>query len=116
MPRSTPGVPVSAGAPRTSAAPAGSRLRALVENRARLVAALDATLPADFEDELQTLLVSMLPFYDLPTELLPRNTRAIGALGSAWPRQQPPHPPMLRWPCPGAPGQCRAARLFAPQR
>ncbi len=68
------------GAADPSTAPDGTRLRALAENRERLVEALDRMLPADLEDELQTLLVSMLPFYDPPSELLPRNTRAIGRL------------------------------------
>ncbi|MBC7172367.1 MAG: hypothetical protein H5U40_08080, partial [Polyangiaceae bacterium] len=62
-----------------STAPAG-RIRALIENRTRLVEALDRTLPASLEDELQNLLVAMLPFYDAPSELLPSNTRAIGKL------------------------------------
>ncbi len=63
-----------------STAPEGSRLRALAENRDRLVAALDQTLPAELEDELETMLLAMLPFYDPPRELLPSNTRAIAAL------------------------------------
>ncbi|MBC7171119.1 MAG: hypothetical protein H5U40_01760 [Polyangiaceae bacterium] len=57
-----------------------SRLRALAANRDRLIEALDQMLPAELEDELQTLLLSMIPFYDPPIELLPNNTRAIGAL------------------------------------
>ncbi len=63
-----------------STAPAGSRLEALAENRDRLVAALDATLPEDLEDELEQLLLDILPFYDPPSELLPSNTRAVAAL------------------------------------
>src|SRR5262245_20564600 len=53
------------GAASASAAPEG-RLRALIENRDRTVVALDRTLRADMEHDLQDLLVSMIPLYDPP--------------------------------------------------
>jgi hypothetical protein len=54
------------------------RLRAMAENRARLVSALDAALTAgQLDDELGTFLTELLPFYEAPQELLPEVTRAF---------------------------------------
>lgn len=56
------------------------RLRAMAEQRDRLVAALDQTLPEPLEDDLDHFMVQLLPFYEPPTELLPTQTRALGEL------------------------------------
>jgi hypothetical protein len=54
------------------------RLRALVDNRARLISALDAALTAGkLNDQLGTFLTELLPFYEPPRELLPQVTRAF---------------------------------------
>lgn len=59
---------------------APGRLQALAEQRAATVEALDRVLPASAEDDLQTMLLSILSLYDLPAEVLPSNTRELGAL------------------------------------
>lgn len=56
------------------------RLRAMAENRARLVDALDRTLPEELEDDLDAFMVQLVPFYDPPDERLPRQTRALAEL------------------------------------
>ena len=58
------------------------RLAALVNERARLVAALDNALPDqnNFHDELSTFLVNIVPLYDKPDETMPNQTRATAAL------------------------------------
>ncbi|MCB9616354.1 MAG: hypothetical protein H6722_28295 [Sandaracinus sp.] len=56
------------------------RLRAMAENRDRLVAALDRTLPEELEDDLDSFMVQLVPFYDPPDERLPNQTRALADL------------------------------------
>ncbi len=56
------------------------RLEAMAENRDRIVAALDRTLPATLEDDLNDFMLRLIPFYDPPTEQLPSQTRALGNL------------------------------------
>lgn len=56
------------------------RLVALMRNRDRLAAALDATMPEDTHDDLGLFLGDMLPFYDPPRERLPTNTRLLASL------------------------------------
>lgn len=51
------------------------RLVALHANRARLVGALDRTLPEPMEDELGAFLGALMPFFDPPEERLPAMTR-----------------------------------------
>lgn len=58
-------------------ADAPPRLVALLQNRARLVDALDRTLPAPIEDELGQFLGALLPFFDRPDERLPTQTRRL---------------------------------------
>jgi hypothetical protein len=54
------------------------RLRAMAENRARLVSALDAALTSgSLDDDLGTFLTELLPFYEPPRELLPEVTRGF---------------------------------------
>src|SRR5262245_54004861 len=54
------------------------RLRAMVDNRARLISALDAALTSGkLDDQLGTFLTELLPFYEPPRELLPQVTRAF---------------------------------------
>ncbi len=62
------------GAPPPGSTP---RLVALHENRARLVDALDRTLPDDQSDELGRFLGALLPFFDRPEERLPTQTRRL---------------------------------------
>lgn len=64
-------------APETAPTP---RLRALAENRARAVAALDQVMPEPLEDDLDRFMLELVPFYDPPEELLPSQTRALGNL------------------------------------
>ncbi|MBK6808605.1 MAG: hypothetical protein IPG81_06850 [Sandaracinaceae bacterium] len=59
---------------------APGRLQALAEQRGATVEALDRVLPASAEDDLQAMLVNILSLYDLPAEVLPSNTRELGAL------------------------------------
>lgn len=61
-------------------ADAPPRLVALMHNRDRLAAALDATMPVDTHDDLGLFLGDMLPFYDPPRERLPTNTRLLATL------------------------------------
>ncbi len=61
-------------------AAATPRLRALAENRDRLVGALDTVLPEEMQDDLQNFMVQLLPFYEPPEDYLPRSTRAIAQL------------------------------------
>ncbi|MCB9658099.1 MAG: hypothetical protein H6726_10665 [Sandaracinaceae bacterium] len=56
------------------------QLRALAENRTRLITALDATFPEALEDDLDTLLLDLLPLYDRPDEQLPNTTRGAASL------------------------------------
>ena len=56
------------------------RLAALAARRDRLVRALDRTLPADLEDDLDSFMLKLVPFYDPPDELLPQQTRAVANL------------------------------------
>ena len=56
------------------------RLRALSQNRDRLVRALDRVMPDDLHDDLQGFAVQMLPLYDAPDERMPRQTRAAADL------------------------------------
>jgi hypothetical protein len=56
------------------------RLAALAQNRARLVDALDRTLPEALEDDLSRFLLQVLPLYDPPTDALPQETRAVADL------------------------------------
>ena len=56
------------------------RLRAMAENRDRLVDALDRTLPEPLEDDLDAFMVQLVPFYDPPDERLPSQTRALAEL------------------------------------
>ena len=58
-------------------ADAPPRLVALHQNRARLVDALDRTLPEAMEDELGAFLGELLPFFDRPEERLPEQTRRL---------------------------------------
>jgi hypothetical protein len=58
-------------------ATAPARLIALHANRARLVQALDRTMPEDTTDELGRFLGALLPFFDPPEERLPRQTRRL---------------------------------------
>ena len=59
---------------------APGRLQALAEQRPATVEALEAVLPASAEDDLQALMVGILPLYDAPTERLPAQTRGLAAL------------------------------------
>lgn len=59
---------------------APGRLQALAEQRSGTVEALDRVLPESAEDDLQSMLLSILPLYDAPAEVLPSNTRELGAL------------------------------------
>lgn len=56
------------------------RLQAMAENRDRIVDALDRTLPATLEDDLNDFMLRLIPFYDPPREQLPSQTRALGNL------------------------------------
>ncbi len=56
------------------------RLAALAQNRARLVDALDRTLPATLEDDLSRFLLQVLPLYDPPNDAIPQQTRAVADL------------------------------------
>lgn len=56
------------------------RSRALADNRARLVEALDRILPETLEDDLQDFMLRLLPFYEAPANHIPRSTRAIARL------------------------------------
>lgn len=56
---------------------APARVVALMANRDRLVAALDATLPEDLTDELGGFLGELLPLMDDPVERVPRSTRLL---------------------------------------
>ncbi len=58
-------------------ADAPARLVALNANRARLVDALDRTLPDGIHDELGRFLGAVLPFFDPPDERLPEETRRL---------------------------------------
>ncbi len=58
-------------------ADAPARLVALDANRARLVDALDRTLPDAIHDERGTFLGAVLPFFDPPEERLPNQTRRL---------------------------------------
>lgn len=62
-------VPPGEGAP--------PRVVALMANRDRLVAALDATLPESLTDELGGFLGELLPLMDDPIERVPRSTRLL---------------------------------------
>lgn len=53
------------------------RLGALMANRARLVEALDRTLPEEMTDELGHFMGEILPFFDRPDERLPNQTRRL---------------------------------------
>jgi hypothetical protein len=54
------------------------RLRAMYENKERLISALDAALTSGkLDDELGNFLTELLPFYEPPKELLPEVTRAF---------------------------------------
>ena len=53
------------------------RLRALAENRDRLVPALDRVMPEELEDDVGDFMLSLLPFYEPPDDRLPRQTRAV---------------------------------------
>ena len=53
------------------------RLRALAENRERLVTALDRVMPEELEDDVGDFMLSLLPFYEPPDDRLPRQTRAV---------------------------------------
>ncbi|MEM9195633.1 MAG: hypothetical protein AAGF12_41080, partial [Myxococcota bacterium] len=68
--------PVCAGE-RELPADAPPRLMALVENRERLVAALDRIFPAELEDELGLFVSDLLPFFDEPEERLVTQTRKL---------------------------------------
>ncbi|HJL38321.1 MAG TPA: hypothetical protein RMG95_21685, partial [Polyangiaceae bacterium LLY-WYZ-15_(1-7)] len=70
---------VCAGTASPDAAPT-PRLRAMAENRDRLVAALDQTLPEPLEDDLDHFMLQLVPFYDPPAEQLPTQTRALADL------------------------------------
>jgi len=54
-------------------------LNALAGNRPRLVPALDSSIPEPTHDPLRQLLVDILPLYEAPTELIPAQTRELGA-------------------------------------
>jgi hypothetical protein len=56
------------------------RLAALDAQRARLVDALDRTLPEPLEDDLSRFLLQILPLYDPPDDVLPAQTRAAADL------------------------------------
>ncbi len=56
---------------------APARLVALHANRARLVEALDRTMPEETTDELGRFLGALLPFFDPPEERLPTQTRRL---------------------------------------
>jgi hypothetical protein len=56
------------------------RLAALDAQRARLVDALDRTLPEPLEDDLSRFLLQILPLYDPPDDVLPAQTRAVADL------------------------------------
>ncbi|MFT3928362.1 MAG: hypothetical protein QM778_37890 [Myxococcales bacterium] len=56
------------------------RLVALAQRRARIVRAVDDTLPVGVGDELELLMRQLLPFYDPPEERIQNNTRAFAAL------------------------------------
>ncbi len=57
-----------------------ARLRALAEQRARLVGALDTVLPEDLYDDLDHFMLQLLPLYEPPSDNLPRQTRATAEL------------------------------------
>ncbi len=56
------------------------RLRTLITERDRFVAAVDAVLPEASLDPFERFLGALLPFYDPPEERLPGQVRALGAL------------------------------------
>ena len=56
------------------------RLRALHQNRARFVDAVDRILPEAIEDDLSLFLGELLPLYDPPRERLPQQTRRLADL------------------------------------
>jgi hypothetical protein len=55
-------------------------ITALVNERTRVVEALDDALPEPIHDDLARFLVDIVPLYDLPGEILPRQTRATADL------------------------------------
>ncbi len=56
------------------------RLRALAQNRTRLVGALDRILPESLEDDVGDFMLQLLPFYEPPDDRLPRQTRATAGV------------------------------------
>jgi hypothetical protein len=53
------------------------RMRVLLENRARLAAAIDRALPETTHDDLGHFVGQLLPLHDPPLERVPRNTRLL---------------------------------------
>lgn len=57
-----------------------ARLAALAKNRARFIAAADKILPEPELDDVEEFTRQLLPFYQAPSEQLPKQTRALAKL------------------------------------